>query len=49
MAGWIEAKKARLATAVQHQFNIVTAAPQAKVRRPSAGDLGKRLQTARLV
>jgi hypothetical protein len=47
-AGIVEAKKARLAAAVQWQWNVVTATPQAKPRRPSAGDLGKRLQTARL-
>jgi hypothetical protein len=46
-AGIIEAKAARMAQAVQHQWNIVTAAPEEKVRWPSAGDLGKRLQTAR--
>jgi hypothetical protein len=34
--------------AVQHQWNIATAAPEEKVRWPSAGDLGKRLQTAGL-
>jgi hypothetical protein len=48
-AGIIEANKARLAAAVQQQFNVVTASPQNKPRRTSAGDLGKRLQTARLV
>jgi hypothetical protein len=47
-AGIIEAKAALMAQAVQHQWNIVTAAPEEKVRRPSAGDLGKRLETARL-
>jgi hypothetical protein len=46
-AGIIEAKKA-LAAAVQFHFNAATAPPDQKVRRPSAGDLGKRLTTARL-
>jgi hypothetical protein len=46
--GIVEAKAARMAQTVQHQWNIVTAAPEDKVRRPSAGDLGKRLQTVRL-
>jgi len=44
----VETKAAMLAQAVAHQFNIVTAAPEEKVRWPSAGDLGKRLETARL-
>ena len=49
-AGTVEAKAARIAQAIQHHWNVVTATPQAKPpRRPSAGDLGKRLQTARLV
>jgi hypothetical protein len=47
-AGVIEARQAQLAQVVAEQFNIVTAAPQAKPRRASAGDLGKRLTTARL-
>jgi hypothetical protein len=38
----------RLAAAAEYQFNIVTAAPQPEPRQPSADDLGKRLQTARL-
>jgi hypothetical protein len=47
-AGVVEAKAALMAQAVQQQWNIVTAAPEEKVRWPSAGDPGKRLQTARL-
>jgi hypothetical protein len=47
-AGIVESKKARLAAAVQWQWNVATAPPEKKVRRPSAGDLGKRLTTARL-
>jgi hypothetical protein len=43
-----EAKAAVMAQAVQHQWNITAAAPEKKVRWPSAGDPGKRLQTARL-
>jgi hypothetical protein len=39
-------KKARLAEAVRYHWNLVTAARQAKPR-PSAGDLGKRLQAGR--
>jgi hypothetical protein len=35
--------------AVQDQFNIAMVTPQAKPLRTSAGDLGKRPQTARLV
>jgi hypothetical protein len=46
--GIVEAKTALMMQAVQDQFNILTAAPEQKVRQPSAGDLGKRLQTARL-
>jgi hypothetical protein len=38
----------RLAAAVRHQFNVVTATRQENPRRPSAGDFGKRLPTARL-
>jgi hypothetical protein len=45
VGGQIEAKKARMAAAVRHQFNIVTASPKDKPRQPSAGDSGKRLQT----
>jgi hypothetical protein len=37
-----------MAQAVAHQFNIITATPNDKVRRPSAGDLGRRQQTATL-
>jgi hypothetical protein len=51
VAGIIEAMAALMAQAVAHQFNVVTAAPAAPndtVRKPSAGDLGKTLQTARL-
>jgi hypothetical protein len=48
VAGTVEAKATAMARAVQQQFDIVTAAPEQKVRRPSAGDLGKRLTTARL-
>lgn len=47
-AGIVEAKAALMMQAVQHHWNIATAPPEDKVRRPSAGDLGKRLQTARL-
>ena len=51
-AGIVEAKAALMAQAVERQFNIVTASPTAApdllVRKPSAGDLGRRLQTARL-
>jgi hypothetical protein len=43
-AGIVEAKAALMAQAVQHQWNIVTAAPEKEGRWPSAGDLGKRLQ-----
>jgi hypothetical protein len=46
-AGVVEAKKARMAQAVRQSWNIVTATPAQKVR-PTAGNLGKRLQTARL-
>jgi hypothetical protein len=48
-AGTVEAKAARIAQAVQYHWNVATAKPEKKVRWPSAGDLGKRLQTARLV
>jgi hypothetical protein len=48
-AGIVEAKKALMAAAVQWHWNVATAPPVKKVRWPSAGDLGKRLQTARLV
>jgi hypothetical protein len=48
VGGQIEAKTARMAAAVQHQFNVVTAATKAKPRRPIAGDLGKRLPTVKL-
>lgn len=47
-AGIIEAKATLMAQAVAHQLNIVTATPEEKVHQPSAGDIGKRLQTARL-
>jgi hypothetical protein len=50
-AGIIEAKQAFLEQAVAHQFNTVTATPtdpNDKARRPSVGDLGARLTTARL-
>jgi hypothetical protein len=51
-AGVVEAKAAQLAAAVQWHWNAasgpVTALPQAMPRRPSAGDLGRPLQTARL-
>ena len=46
-AGIVEAKKALMAAAVQHQWNVYTATPQATQRRAGAGDLG-RLQTVRL-
>jgi hypothetical protein len=61
IGGQIEAKKARMAAAVAHSWNVVAAPPakpqamplwkqpdEAKPRRASLGDLGKRLQTARL-
>ena len=48
IGGQIEAKKARIDAAVRWHSNIATAPPEKKVRRPSAGNLGKRLQTARL-
>jgi hypothetical protein len=47
-AGIVEAKKARMDRAVRQAWNAVTATPGQKVRKPSAGNLGKRLQTARL-
>jgi hypothetical protein len=47
-AGIVEAKEARLAAAVQWHWNLATAPPEKKVRRPSAGDLGRRLSTVRL-
>jgi hypothetical protein len=47
-AGIVEAKAARIAQAVCQSWQIVTAKPKKKVRWPSAGDLGRRLQTARL-
>ena len=47
-AGIVEAKAAQLAAAVQFHWDVATAPPEKKVRWPSAGDLGKRLQTARL-
>jgi len=47
-ANIVEAKKALAAAAVQFHFNAATAPPEQKVRPPSAGDAGKRLQTARL-
>jgi hypothetical protein len=46
--GIVEAKAARMAAAVQWHWNMATALPEKKVRWPSAGDLGKRLRTARL-
>jgi hypothetical protein len=49
IGGQIEAKKARIDAAVKWHWNLATAPPEKIVRRPSAGDLGKRLQTARLV
>jgi hypothetical protein len=48
VGGQIEAKKARIDAAVKWQRNLATASPEKKVRRPSAGNLGKRLTTARL-
>jgi hypothetical protein len=50
-ANIIETKAALMSPAVAHQFSVITGAPAApndKVRKPSAGDIGKRLQTARL-
>jgi hypothetical protein len=43
-----EGNAAQMAAAIQWSFNTVTAPPIKPVRWPSAGDLGKRLQTARL-
>jgi hypothetical protein len=48
IGGQIEAKKARIDAAVKWQWNLATAVPEKKVRRPSAGDLGKRLPTVKL-
>jgi hypothetical protein len=47
-AGIVESKKARMDRAVRQAWNIVTATPAKIQRKPSAGNLGKRLQTARL-
>lgn len=53
-AGTIESRKQLMAQVVAQHFAIATAQPaptatlEQKVRRPSAGDLGKRLTTARL-
>jgi hypothetical protein len=48
VGGQIEAKKARIDAAVKFHWNLATATPEKKVRRPSAGDLGKRLETTPL-
>jgi hypothetical protein len=48
VAGMIEHRQAVMAQAVAQSYDAVTAAIEAKPRRPSAGDLGKRLTTARL-
>jgi hypothetical protein len=48
VGGQIEARKARIDAAVKFHWNLATVKPEKKVRRPSAGDLGKRLTTARL-
>jgi hypothetical protein len=48
IGGQIEANKARLDAAVRWQWNVATAPPEKTIRWPSAGDLGGRLQTARL-
>src|ERR1700722_1017294 len=47
-AGVVEAKKSQVDRAVSQSWNFVTAAPAKIQRKPSAGNLGKRLQTARL-
>jgi hypothetical protein len=47
VANLIESRAAALAAAVQQQFDIVTAAPEAKPRPAGAGDLGKPLTTVR--
>ncbi len=41
-------KKARIDAAVPMHWNAATAPPEKKIRWPGAGDLGRRLQTARL-
>jgi hypothetical protein len=48
VGGQIEARKARIDAAVKFHWNLATAAPEKKVRRPSAGDSGKRLRTTPL-
>jgi hypothetical protein len=48
VAGTVEAKAALMDQAVRHHWNVITAAPEQRVRRPAAGDLGTPLQTARL-
>jgi hypothetical protein len=48
VGGQIEAKKVRIDAAVKWHWNAATAPPEKKVRRPSARDLGKRLQATRL-
>ncbi len=47
-ADTVQAKAALMAQVVQHQWNVVTATPQAKPRRPSASNIGRPLTTARL-
>jgi hypothetical protein len=46
-AGIVEAKKIQMAQLVQHHWNVVTATPHDKPRRPSAGGLEKRPQRPR--
>jgi hypothetical protein len=49
-ANLIESRQALMNQAIAEQFNIVTAtpSPDAKVRPPSASNLGRPLTTARL-
>jgi hypothetical protein len=47
-AGIVEAMAARMPAAVRWHSNVATAPPEKPARWPSAGALGKRLQTARL-
>jgi hypothetical protein len=48
-AGIVEARKAQMAATVQWLWNEAMAVREQKIRRQSTGDLGKRLQSARLV
>lgn len=47
-AGQAKERADRLSAAVRWHLNLAMAPPEQKARPPSAGDLGKRLQTARL-